>query len=248
MPHAEDSFDATQRLRIGVKGGGCSGLTYVLGDTTLYSLSWKTAFKHRPYIILLVAGLFIMTCILLALPTFFDRIEARNGIVLNDFILQRIPPINLSVVIFMVMWSMAVLMAIRSFYNPYITVLFIWGFLFLTLSRIVTISLVPLNAPGGLITLKDPLSNTFYGGVFITKDLFYSGHTATMFLMFLCLQKRRDKILALYATVSIGIMVLFQHVHYTIDVLAAPPLCYLMFLLARFVVNKVLMVNGQLYH
>ena len=28
---AEEEFDATQKLRIGVKGGGCSGLTYVLG-------------------------------------------------------------------------------------------------------------------------------------------------------------------------------------------------------------------------
>ena len=27
----EPGFDATQRLRVGVKGGGCSGLTYVLG-------------------------------------------------------------------------------------------------------------------------------------------------------------------------------------------------------------------------
>jgi iron-sulfur cluster assembly protein len=27
----EPDFDATQKLRIGVKGGGCSGMTYVLG-------------------------------------------------------------------------------------------------------------------------------------------------------------------------------------------------------------------------
>ena len=27
----EEGFDATQQLRIGVKGGGCSGLSYVLG-------------------------------------------------------------------------------------------------------------------------------------------------------------------------------------------------------------------------
>jgi iron-sulfur cluster assembly protein len=27
----EDSFDSTQSLRVGVKGGGCSGMTYILG-------------------------------------------------------------------------------------------------------------------------------------------------------------------------------------------------------------------------
>ena len=27
----EESFDATTKLRVGVKGGGCSGMTYVLG-------------------------------------------------------------------------------------------------------------------------------------------------------------------------------------------------------------------------
>ncbi len=28
---AEDGFDTTQVLRVGVKGGGCSGMTYILG-------------------------------------------------------------------------------------------------------------------------------------------------------------------------------------------------------------------------
>lgn len=28
---AEEGFDATQKLRIGVKGGGCSGMSYILG-------------------------------------------------------------------------------------------------------------------------------------------------------------------------------------------------------------------------
>lgn len=30
----EPGFDTTQRLRVGVKGGGCSGMTYVLGFDT----------------------------------------------------------------------------------------------------------------------------------------------------------------------------------------------------------------------
>ena len=28
---AEEGFDSTKSLRVGVKGGGCSGLTYILG-------------------------------------------------------------------------------------------------------------------------------------------------------------------------------------------------------------------------
>lgn len=31
---AEDGFDKSQALRIGVKGGGCSGMTYILGFDT----------------------------------------------------------------------------------------------------------------------------------------------------------------------------------------------------------------------
>ena len=27
----EDNFDQTKKLRVGVKGGGCSGMTYILG-------------------------------------------------------------------------------------------------------------------------------------------------------------------------------------------------------------------------
>jgi iron-sulfur cluster assembly accessory protein len=32
---ADDGFDKTHALRVGVKGGGCSGMTYVLGFDTV---------------------------------------------------------------------------------------------------------------------------------------------------------------------------------------------------------------------
>ena len=201
-------------------------------------ISWREAFLNRSIKITLITGIVLVAGLLSILPTFFDFIEKRHGIVLNDVLLQLLPVINLSVPIFIVIWCTAAIMAIRVFKNPYLLTLFIWCFLFLTLSRMITISIVPLDPPLNLIILKDPLSNQFYHGIFITKDLFYSGHTSTMFLIYLCLTRRRDKIIALFSTLAIGIMVLIQHVHYTIDVLVAPLGAFLVYKLARKVVDK----------
>ena len=59
-----------------------------------------------------------------------------------------------------------------------------------------------------------------------------------MFLMFLCLKKRTDKILALAATVFIGIAVLLQHVHYTLDVVMAPLITYFIWIGSKKIVES----------
>jgi membrane-associated phospholipid phosphatase len=42
-----------------------------------------------------------------------------------------------------------------------------------------------------------------------------------MLLLALCLPKKSDKIIAFSTAISIGIMLLVQHVHYSVDVLGA---------------------------
>jgi membrane-associated phospholipid phosphatase len=96
-----------------------------------------------------------------------------------------------------------------------------------------SIYLVALDPPNGLIHLVDPLTGIFYGNVVITRDLFFSGHTSTLVLIFLCLEKRTDKILGFIAIVVVMILLLVQHIHYTIDVVAAPVIVYIIFLLTR---------------
>ncbi|MBC7651383.1 MAG: hypothetical protein H7101_06520 [Deinococcales bacterium] len=196
------------------------------------NISWVEAIQNKNFTIKLYVGIALVTITLLFYPLFFDYIEQRNGVVLNDFFLQKLPVKNVSIPIFAIIWGMGVLTLYRIYKSPNIALLCIWSFWLISISRVASITLWHLNPPENLIPLIDPLSNTFYGGRFITKDLFYSGHTATQFLMFLCLQKKADKIIAFLATVSIGILVLIQHVHYTIDVVTAPIFAYLCFRIA----------------
>jgi len=191
---------------------------------------WKINLQSSDYRKKLIIGLILISFILLSLPFFFQAIEKRNGISFNDYLLSWLPAYDLSLYIFTVIWSMTLFTFSRFKQDPNIFLTFLWGFILINLSRFVFIGLIPLNAPANLIPIHDPISNHFYGPKFITKDLFFSGHTAAMFLMFLCFKKRTDKIIALLATIIIGIAVLIQHVHYTVDVVMAPVITYFLWI------------------
>jgi len=183
---------------------------------------WQTAWQSPLYRRKLRWAAFLITGILASFPFFFQAIERREGSIVNDPVLHFLPVHDVSIPIFIVIWGVGLLTLWRAVQNPDMLLIYLWSYIFLCLTRIVTISLVPLNPPTGLISLMDPLSNSFYGPKFVTKDLFYSGHTSTLFLMFLCLPNRTDKIVALCAVPLLGLLLLVQHVHYTLDILVAP--------------------------
>lgn len=181
---------------------------------------WQTAWNIPGFPQRLIVGIILVGSILSFYPFFFQRIQQRPGITLNDPLLALIPPHNVSVPLFILIWTLSALAAIRAVQNPRILLIFTWSFLLLSVFRTLTISLVPLDPPAGLIGLQDPLSNFFYGhDRFITKDLFFSGHTSNMFLLYLCLTGRGDRKIALIVTFAVAILLLVQHVHYTLDIL-----------------------------
>ena len=187
------------------------------------TISWSDAWQLKRFRYKTIIALLLVAIILIMLPTFFAFIEKRDGMVLQDYVLDAIPAMDVSIPTFTIIWSVVLLVFYRIYQNPRLFLLVAYGFILMCVLRMLTISLLPLNPPPGLIVLKDPIANIAYGinGIFITKDLFYSGHTGNMFLFFLCLQHKWDKIIALTASFLVGILVMVQHIHYSIDVIAA---------------------------
>jgi iron-sulfur cluster assembly protein len=56
---AEPSFDANQHLRVGVKGGGCSGLSYVLGFDAIQADDEHYEFEGLHFIMNKSHGLYL---------------------------------------------------------------------------------------------------------------------------------------------------------------------------------------------
>ena len=85
---------------------------------------------------------------------------------------------------------------------------------------------VPLDPPIGTIDLQDPLVFIIGTGTKITKDLFFSGHTATLFMIFLVTEKKWLKKVFFVNTLLVAVFVVLQKVHYTADVMVAPFVSY----------------------
>ena len=65
-----------------------------------------------------------------------------------------------------------------------------------------------------------------YTGKQVNKDLFFSGHTATMYLLYLMLPAGIYRKLAFIGALVMMVCLLFQRVHYTVDVIVAPFFAY----------------------
>ncbi|MEP6746679.1 MAG: phosphatase PAP2-related protein [Bacteroidota bacterium] len=199
--------------------------------------TWSCAWSQTLFRIKFIAVWLLIFPLLDIFHLFFTHIEKREGAVLNDWLLNQLPAHSVSLPVFIFIWGAALLAIIRCVKNPQILLLLLWTYLLVSISRILCIWMIPLNAPPNLIPLVDPLTNFFYGKQYVTKDLFFSGHVSSVFMVFLGLRKKGDKIFMLISAVCLGFLLLVQHVHYTIDVLAAFPATYLCFRIAKLIVR-----------
>lgn len=161
--------------------------------------------------------------LMLFLPTFFRFIDGREGTMPYEPLLGHLPAVDVTIPLFVVLYSALLVLVVLAIRSPALVLRTIQAALILLLLRMGMMALFPLLPPPGLITLHDPLTQLFYPTAEpFEKDLFFSGHTANMFLFALAVPSRSWRLLLLGATAFVAAAVLLQHVHWTVDVVAAP--------------------------
>ena len=174
------------------------------------------------------AGLtfFFLVVILYLLAKFLPYNETRPGFSMDDPFLSLFSPINVTWVTFGLIYMGLIVAVFSLISHPEIFLLALQSYTVIALLRLATIYFLPLNAPAAIIPLRDPLVEYFGGGSTLLRDLFFSGHTSMMFLFYLIHPNKIVKWIYLVATFLVAACVLIQHVHYTIDVIAAPVFAY----------------------
>jgi hypothetical protein len=183
---------------------------------------WKAAWQHAAFRFQLLVTVPILVGLLLAFSRFLDWVELRPGIFISDPIVAAIPPHDFTWPIFLCIYSGLIYGLVLLSRAPFRLLAALQAYVFVVVTRILAMYSLPLEPPAGLIPLADPFVQAFGSGFVPTKDLFFSGHTATLVLLALSVpQRSRRMLFALLATL-VALMILWQHVHYTVDVLMAP--------------------------
>jgi hypothetical protein len=192
----------------------------------LYVDNWRSAWKYKEFRIRAFISTLIFTVTAVFAKPFFIYIESRNGYQLNDFLLDKIQSKDFSEMIFFLIYFTVVVNVLFLLREPFSFLKYFQIYLIVISARLLCNFLIPLAPPLGMIVLDDPL---VYGNENITKDLFFSGHVSTLFLLYMASENSFLKYFNLLTTILVAGMILIQHVHYTMDVVAAPIVVWIVF-------------------
>ena len=184
--------------------------------------NWSSYFRLAERKNSFILSVLFLLIVLIILPNFLQFIEDRNGVSFEDPLLKLFDPVNVTWLIFLLIYPAIISALIYFIDSPRLFHAAILTYAFLVAFRILGMYFLPLNPPQSMIMLNDPFVQLFGTGEVLTKDLFFSGHTSLMFMLFLITRNKVLKSIYLFATILVAICVLVQHVHYSIDVFAAP--------------------------
>jgi len=187
---------------------------------------WQRLLKNRNFKISITASIAILILALFLYSNFLTLNESREGVFFEDPFLSWFAPIDLTWLTFTLIYGGLVLGLVNLIQYPKHFLIAVQTYSLIIFVRIIAMYSLPLNPTPHTIPLIDPFVQLFGSGNILMKDLFFSGHTATMFMLFLTAPTKKLKIVFLIGVFIVGSAVLIQHTHYSVDVIAAPFFAY----------------------
>ena len=192
--------------------------------------AWKGALNNQKFRWQFIVTILVLSTFTFIFKHFFDYIESRPGTQLGDFVLDFLPAYNVSWGVFFILYSAIVIGIYTHIAHPKTVLIIFQTYILVTFVRMVTITLLPLEPPIGYLPLREPVVQFFTnGGKIISKDLFFSGHVSTVLSVYLGTHLPKTKSVLFVCVIAMCILLLIQHVHYTVDVLVAIPATYLVY-------------------
>ncbi len=188
--------------------------------------TWSQAWRSSSFRMALVGTLLLLAMLLLFFARFLLYVEARPGALLPDPFLALFAPHDVTWLTFSLIYLALPIWFIAHSRHPRLLVMALQGYGLMVAFRIIAMYALPLEPPAGMIPLQDPFVRFFGPSQLLTKDLFFSGHTATIFLLSLFSKNRTLRIYFLVSAIAVALCVLAQHVHYSVDVVVAPFVAY----------------------
>ncbi len=199
---------------------------------------WKVLFKDRAYMLSLFAGIFLLAFAIGFTGMVSEFKEAGEFVSVGDIILDNIPTVNME---FFFSWGIYLTVLLIAIY----TILFqqeklpftMKSYALLLTVRACFILLTNFGPPDGHIYQFVEAGSSVIDEFSFKNDLFFSGHTAVPFLAFLLFRESKIRFVFLFSTIIQAITVLLMHVHYSIDVFAAPFITYGIYAFSNHIFN-----------
>lgn len=185
--------------------------------------TWKNVRSDRQLLVRFAVATIGLAVALVAYTQFLTRIEQRQGVAFLDPLHVLFAPVDLTWVTFSMVYGAVLGAGIVLLREPLALLWAMQAYTMHALLRMTMMWALPLDPPITMIPLIDPVvSAVTSGGAPLTRDLFYSGHVGTLVVLSMVVPQRWARRALAILTTLVGIAVILQHVHYTVDVLVAP--------------------------
>lgn len=198
--------------------------------------------KHRdfwswPNIYLFATGLALFLVALLVQHYSYRYIDNYiTGTPVNDLLLDNLPEVDLDFFIIQAPLILTFLIIVLLLSKPHYVPFSVKALALFIITRSFFISLTHLGVDLNRIVLDESkwgfgLYNFLYQS---NNDFFFSGHVGMPFLMALVFWREKFwRIFFLAAALLMGVAMLLGHMHYSIDIFAAPFITYGIFMIAK---------------